>query len=132
MSGTSARRARRAEGQRLLDSLARDHFERPDVSRAPMFESLGLRGDGTLFAFVGAEGHLVLRLPPEQAASLVANGEAAQVRIGRNPARAWVSVPMPTAEDGPARWRALLRDAYGDARSPAAPSDGTERREAAG
>lgn len=76
MTMAAARHIRRAQGQRLLDQLASDYLDRPEVDRAPMFGSLGLRVNGKFFAFVGAEGQLVTKLPEAQAAALVAKGQA--------------------------------------------------------
>ncbi|MDQ3811011.1 MAG: TfoX/Sxy family protein [Chloroflexota bacterium] len=105
------RRARRAAAQEVFDALAVDYLGRPGVSSGPMFGSQGLRSDGKFFAFVGRAGDLVLKLPPEQAAALVAGGQATAVRAGRNATREWVSVPRSPGE-GTARWSILLEDAY--------------------
>ena len=117
MSSASGRRAQRAEGQRLLDSLALDYLDRDDVSRASMFGSTGLQVNGKFFAVSGAEGQLVTKVPAAQAETLLVKGEVGQVRAGRSPMRAWISVPVPVAGDGPGQWRALLGDAYDYVRS---------------
>lgn len=91
MTGTSGRRAHRANAQRLLDSPALDYLDRSDVSRASMFGSAGLQVNGKFFAFVGVEAHLVTKLPAAQAATLVTKDQAARVRAGRNPTREWIS-----------------------------------------
>jgi TfoX/Sxy family transcriptional regulator of competence genes len=105
------RRAQRAAAQRVFDTLAADYLERPDVTRGPMFGSEGLLARSKFFAFVGRAGDMVLKLPEQQAAELVASGDATAVRAGRNATREWVSVPMP-AGGRTDRWRALLDDAY--------------------
>jgi hypothetical protein len=108
------RRARRAAGQKVFDTLAEDYLGRAGVTRGPMFGSEGLMANGKFFAFVGRAGDLVLKLSEAQATALVEAGEATAVRAGRNPTREWVNVPM--APDGKTeRWRKLLSDAYHNA-----------------
>jgi len=53
----------RAAAQQLFDSLAQDLLELPDVEYARMFASEGLKVNGKFFAFPGAEGRLILKLP---------------------------------------------------------------------
>lgn len=113
----AARRAQRAQGQELFDSLAADYLEHPDVKPGPMFGSQGLMRKGKFFAFVGRSGDLVVKLPESQAGELVAAGEASAVRAGRNPTREWVSIPKPAGANT-ARWQALLGDAYQYAGTP--------------
>lgn len=77
-----------------------------------MFGSLGLRTYGKIFAFVGAAGELVVKVPADRASELVADGEATRVRIGRNPAREWIGLPLQADGDGTDLWRDLLDEAY--------------------
>jgi len=112
MSDAAERRIRRAEGQRLLDDLAADYSGRAGVDRALMFGSTGLRIGGKFFAFVGADGDLIVKVPAVRAAAVRAHGEASPVQVGRNATREWISVPA-TAVEGPAGlWREVLSDAY--------------------
>ncbi|MGH2512433.1 MAG: hypothetical protein ACRDGQ_07080 [Candidatus Limnocylindrales bacterium] len=105
------RRLRRAESQRVFDTMAVDYVDRPGVSRAAMFGSLGLKAGGRFFAFVGGEGQLVVKLPAHEASGLVEAGRATAVRAGRNPTREWVSLAWPT--DGAAgEWSDVLAAAY--------------------
>src|SRR3954468_14204433 len=105
------RRARRAAAQTLFDGLSDEFVLKTDVNRALMFGSTGLRRGDKFFAFVGRAGDLVLKLPEEQAAALVASGEATAVKAGRNPTREWVSVPLGAGGDT-TRWRELIGEAY--------------------
>ncbi|MGH2466933.1 MAG: hypothetical protein ACRDGL_04290, partial [Candidatus Limnocylindrales bacterium] len=79
MTDQAERQARRADAQRVFDALAVAYLGRPGVSQGPMFGSLGLRAGGRFFAFVGADGQLVVKLPAGEAAELVASGRARPV-----------------------------------------------------
>lgn len=128
MTTAVERRVRRSQGQRLLDRLAAEHFRLPGVDRAAMFGSTGLRVDEKFFAFVGADGGLVVKVPAARAAALVASGAATPVRIGRNPAREWINAAAPPPEEDSLLWPVLLSEAYQHLRS----SSGTSTPAAAG
>ncbi len=87
MSRADERRLRRAAAQRLLGALALDYLDRADVNRASMFGSEGLRVNDKFFAFLGADGQLIVKVPAVQAAALVANGEADRMRAARSTTR---------------------------------------------
>ncbi len=108
------RGSRRAEGQRRFDAVAGHLLGLPGVSAAPMFGSTGLRYGDRFFAFVGRDGRLVVKLPADQAAHLVATHAGTPVRAGRHATREWLSVPWPD-ERGAERWGALVDDAYRNA-----------------
>ncbi len=112
MSEPAERRARRQQGQRLLDRLAADYLDRAGVHTGSMFGSTGLRADGKFFAFVGADGGLIVKVPAARAAALVAAGEATPVRVGRNPTRQWIDVALPAADQDSGPWPVLLSEAY--------------------
>lgn len=111
-SPAAARRARRAQGQQLLDQLAVDYADRTRVDRAIMFGSTGMRVDGRFFAFVGNHGQLIVKVPAGRAAALMASGAATPVRVGRNPAREWIGLSRPASGEESDSWRALLLEAY--------------------
>ena len=102
------RRGRRAAAQEIFDVIAEGHLDRPEVTRGAMFGSNGLRWGGRLLAFLGGDGELIVKLPAEHAAGLVADGQATAVRVGRNPAREWVAVPAPDALEHADTWRELI------------------------
>src|SRR6185369_5005111 len=106
-TGDDERRARRAASQEVFDELAEGFLSQPGVNRGLMFGSWGLRWGEKFFAFVGRAGDLVVKLPEEHAAGLVARDEASAVKAGRNPTREWVSVPLAAAADA-SRWRKLV------------------------
>ncbi len=99
-SDQTQRRLRRRDAQRLFDELAADYLDVPDVSRAVMF------------AFVGGEGELIVKLPAAQCAALVAAGQAEPVRAGRSPMREWIGVPDVADRADGAEWRELMADAH--------------------
>jgi len=100
----AVRDLRRDTGQRLLDDLATAYLDHPDVDRGAMFGSQALRVLGKVFAFIGSEGELVVKVPAERATVLIEDGTAARIRIGRNPAREWIGVPVAATD----RWSGLL------------------------
>lgn len=115
-----ARRERRAAGQAVLDGLAEEYLGCNDVDRAAMFGSSALRVHDKVFAFVGADGELIIKLPADDARELVEAGNGTPVKIGRNPAREWVAVDQ-AAGDEPDPWRDLIAASYAHVRSTARP-----------
>lgn len=111
MTELTERQRVRFAAQELFDSIAVDYVGSPGVGRARMFGSEGLRSHGKFFAFVDGDGGLIVKLPAEMASGLVADGEATPVRIGRNPAREWVTLPTVSA-DNLQPWRDALDHAY--------------------
>jgi hypothetical protein len=107
-SDVTLRRRSRAAAQEIFDVIAEEHLDRPEVTRGVMFGSNGLRWGGKLLAFLGGDGELIVKLPAEHAADLVAAGQATAVRVGRNPAREWVAVPAPDAIEHADTWRDLV------------------------
>lgn len=77
-----------------------------------MFGSDGLRCRGTFFAFIGADGGLIVKLPAEVATALVDDGAATRVRAGRNATREWVRIPEPSDGNGGQPWRKLIAQAH--------------------
>lgn len=106
----------RVRGQQLLDELAAVYDDVPAVDRAPMFGSEALRvaleggrGAPKVFAFVGREAQLIVKLPAPRVAELLAAGDAEPVHVGRNPTREWAAIPYPADRT---QWRELLAEAY--------------------
>lgn len=100
----------RAAAQQLFNSLAQDLLELPDVEYARMFASEGLKVNGKFFAFPGAEGRLILKLPQARATALVADGLAEPVQLGKRVMREWVGAPLPASGSG--EWPRLMADAH--------------------
>ncbi|GAA1512335.1 hypothetical protein [Kribbella lupini] len=112
--------ADRARAQQVLDELAAAYDDVPDVDRAPMFGSEALRVLGKVFAFVGREGQLIVKLPAPRVAELLAAAAAKPVHVGRNATREWAGIP-PTTD--PTQWRALLAEAHAFVSAAARSSD---------
>ncbi|WP_432949377.1 MmcQ/YjbR family DNA-binding protein [Kribbella sp. CA-253562] len=103
-------RSDRRRGQDLLDELSTAYDGLPGVDRSLMFGSEGLRVGTKFFAFVGAEGELIVKLPADRVAGLLAANAAEPVHIGRNPAKEWAGIPYPPADND--QWRDLLAEAH--------------------
>jgi hypothetical protein len=80
----------------------------PDVTEGTGFgSSPGLRVEGKIFAML-ARGELVVKLPANRCAEIVAGGSAHAFESGQGrPMREWIRVPE---QDG-ADWPALAREA---------------------
>ncbi|MRX42159.1 hypothetical protein [Agromyces kandeliae] len=93
----------RTRGRERLADAAADLIDRADVSVGRMFGSEGYSVRGKLFAFVAADGDLVVKLPEARIAELAL---APMVMRGR-PMREWAIVPF--ARDG--EWAAITGEA---------------------
>jgi hypothetical protein len=79
----------------------------PGVSEGTGFgPNPGLRAGGAIFAMLVRDA-LVVKLPAERCAALVAGGEAEPFAVGRRAMREWASIPA--VDEG--RWLALAREA---------------------
>ncbi|MBN9215226.1 MAG: hypothetical protein ABS62_01810 [Microbacterium sp. SCN 70-200] len=86
--------------QRLLAS-------RDDVDLGPMFGVEGVRVRGKVFACVGYESALMLKLPRERVDELEASGAARRVVMRERPMKEWAFVGMAEAS----QWDSLMREA---------------------
>lgn len=95
----------------LFAALAQEHLADPDVTTGRMLKAEGLKVHGKVFAFL-TDGGLVVKVPAAQAAELVDGGRAVRVEtVPGRVMREWVRVPVPSAAEGDAPWRALMSDA---------------------
>ncbi len=75
----------------LFDDLARRLIsEDPALEYGRMFNSDGLKCNGKFFAFPGSNGDLIVKLPAERIAELVAGGEGRPLTMGKRTMREWV------------------------------------------
>jgi hypothetical protein len=83
----------------LFDDVARRLIsEDPALEYGRMFNSDGLKTNGKFFAFPGSNGDLIVKLPAERVAELVAGGEGRPLTMGKRTMREWVRVmPSDTA-----------------------------------
>ena len=99
-----------AAARALFDDLAVDHLGRPHVTMGRMFASEGLAVRGKIFAFVGRDGRLILKLPRARAEELNDAGATEPVVLGGRTMREWVGVPLPDPPPGP--WGGLMEEAH--------------------
>ncbi|OMH37083.1 MmcQ/YjbR family DNA-binding protein [Tersicoccus sp. Bi-70] len=114
-------------GAELFERIAGDVATGPGVTRGRMFHAPDLRVHGKVFAFVGRDGRLIVKLPPERVQQVLAEGEGDLVELGGRRMREWVGLcgaasgdgaPDGAAAEGPGagtgverRWRAAVDDA---------------------
>lgn len=98
----------------LLDELAAEFLRAPDVEVGTMFRSPGLRVAGKIFAFLGHDDRLIVKLPRARARGVVAAGTAHEVTMGSRTMKEWVSLPFDDDDlDGTlARWRDAAHEAH--------------------
>lgn len=81
--------------------------EDPRVVEGTIMRGRCLRVEDEFLALVSYKGSgLVVKLPPDRVAELIAEGIGQPFGPGKKVFKAWVSVPEPDAD----RWRALLRE----------------------
>ncbi|MFI6510326.1 hypothetical protein ACIBCT_22205 [Streptosporangium sp. NPDC050855] len=97
----------------LLEEIAADFGDEPDVVLGTMFRSPGLRTGDKIFAFLGHGGELIVKLPRDRARGYVDAGSAEPVTMGKRTMREWVAFP---AQESDAATLALWRDVARDAR----------------
>lgn len=101
---------RLAAARALFDDLAVAHLSRPHVSMGRMFASEGLAVHGKIFAFVGRDGRLILKLPLTRAEELKGKGATESVTLGGRTMREWVGVQLPDRQPG--SWSGLMEEAH--------------------
>ena len=79
----------------------------PDVEQGTNFRSPGLRVRGKIFAML-VDGDLVVKLPADRCAEIVAAGRGRPFRAGGREMREWVAVGDAQADE----WMALAEDAH--------------------
>lgn len=98
----------------LLDDLAAEFLREPDVELGTMFRSPGLRVAGKIFAFLGRDRRLIVKLPRHRAAEVVQAGAAREVTIGKRTMKEWVAFPVDDEDLGGTltTWRHAAREAH--------------------
>ena len=77
----------------ILDPIAAEYLERPGVDIGVMFGSEGLRIRGKVFAFVGFQGALALKLPAERVDELDGEDGMQRMVMRERAMREWLTVP---------------------------------------
>jgi uncharacterized protein (TIGR02453 family) len=112
-------------GEELFWELVEPMYADPAVRRSTMMGLPCVRLDGRFFASLDRHtGALLVKLPAERVAGLVAAGEGEPFAPAGRVFREWVAVPRPDRR----RWRGLL----GEARDHAAGTGAVDRPDAAG
>ncbi|MGV9776484.1 hypothetical protein [Streptosporangium sp. NPDC003464] len=97
----------------LLEEIAADFGGGPDVVLGTMFRSPGLRVGGKIFAFLGHDGQLIVKLPQDRAGRHVDAGTAGRVTMGKRTMREWVAFPAQESDTATlALWRNVAHDAH--------------------
>ena len=106
--GTDGRGAAKRRGHELFAPIEDAFLARPGVEVAPMFGSESLRIRGKVFAFVGFDGGLIVKLPADRVDTWVATTTAAPMVMRERVMREWLVVPLSEA----ASWPDALADAF--------------------
>lgn len=99
-----------ATPRELFDVLAAEQLREPGVRMGRALRKEVLQVGGKTFAFATRD-RLVVKLPADVAAAMVATGEAVPFESGGRPTREWVGVPVPTMPAGHVRCRELVANA---------------------
>lgn len=105
-------RRREKPNQALFAAIAEGFDDEFGVDTGTMFRSPGLRVDGKVFAFLGHDGGLIVKLPEERARLLVDEGTAVRVTMGTRSMREWVAFPAQGDDAATLTlWRRMARQA---------------------
>ena len=104
-----ADRARlREAAHAIFDPIAEGYLAHEGVDIGRMFASEGLRVRGKIFAFVGLDGDIMIKVPAPLTDALIADGTAERVVMRGRGMREWVTVSASHSD----RWAALIDEAY--------------------
>jgi hypothetical protein len=94
--------------EQLFWQLAQDLLRAPAITRSTMMGYPCLRHNGAFFACVErSTGNLIVKLPKQRVAELVAAGQALSFAPNGRAFREWAAIPDPDKRE----WRALLDEA---------------------
>jgi hypothetical protein len=93
-------------GRDRLDAIVADHLAGARIDQGRMFSTVGWRRGGRVFAFVGRDGELMVKLPEDRVRVLVADGVGSPMSIRERTMREWVRIP-PAAD-----WTAYVVEAH--------------------
>jgi hypothetical protein len=98
-----------ATAHEIFDPLVAEHLERPGVDVGRMFGTQGLRVRGKMYAFIGHDGELIVKLPSGRIDALATEGDAVRMVMRGRELREWVAVDP---DGGTARLAPLLAEAH--------------------
>ena len=105
--------ARAVPNRDLLEDIASGFDDDPEVTIGTMFRSPGLRVGGEIFAFLGTDGELIVKLPSARAVQLVEDGTADRIVMGKRTMREWVELSAATDDASTlALWMDLAKEAH--------------------
>jgi hypothetical protein len=100
-------------GAAVLEELVALFSDVPGVENGTMFRSPGLRVHGKIFAFLGHEHRLLVKIPRDEADDAVARGEATEVVMGTRRMKEWIAYPVrPDHGQTLQTWEAAARRAH--------------------
>jgi TfoX/Sxy family transcriptional regulator of competence genes len=97
----------------LLDAIATEYLGDPGVEFGTMFASPGLRIDGKIFAFLGRDHRLIVKVPRSRAQESLDTGAAQAVTMGKRTMKEWIAFPFneDDADGTLATWSLAAREA---------------------
>jgi len=93
-------------GRDRLDAIVAERLGGAAIDQGPMFSTTGWRTGGAVFAFVGRDGALIVKLPEGRVRELVEAGDGEPMTVGERTRREWVRIP-PHRE-----WESLVVQAH--------------------
>jgi hypothetical protein len=116
------------QAQELFEQLAARFLADPAVTEGTRFgATAGLRVAGKIFAMLGREGELIVKLPKDRVDELVASGDGARFdpRKDGRLMKEWVTIPVRHSPG----WQDLANEAPGFVRSAAGQRGRQDTRE---
>ena len=81
------------------------------VDVGTMFNSPGIRTNGTIVAFLDGDDRLIVKVPRSRAVALIERGTVEPVTMGKRTMREWVIITADTNADLLAAWLPLATEA---------------------
>jgi TfoX/Sxy family transcriptional regulator of competence genes len=100
--------AARDRAHEAFDPIAQRYLARDGVDIGRMFGSEGLRVRGKVFAFVGFDGGLILKLPEARVDEISAEGWGTRMAMRGRPMREWAVLDVAEL----AHWDAAVGEAF--------------------
>lgn len=103
----------------LLEEIAREYRQEAGVDWGTMFRGPGLSIDGKIFAFLGREDRLIVKLPHGRVREALESGSAQPVTLGRRTLKEWMGFPYNPVDPAAtaAMWHRVAREAFEYVRS---------------